>query len=68
MERGTEEARALSLNLWFISSAGREVETGGGGGGGGGCKDERGRIGAGRENAERHADLEPMKSYDESIN
>lgn len=55
MERGTEEARALTLNLWFISSAGREVEMGGGGGGG--RKDQRGRIGADRENTERHADL-----------
>lgn len=54
MERGTEEARALTLNLWFISSAGREVEMGGGGGG---RKDQRGRIGADRGNAERHADL-----------
>lgn len=52
-----EEARALTLNLWFISSAGWEVEMGGGGGGGQGRKDKLGRIGAGRENAERHADL-----------
>lgn len=56
MERGTEEARALTLNLWFISSQrGRGGETGGARGGG--HKDERGRIGAGRENEERHADL-----------